>query len=709
MTISLLRFPFLVQKEIFEEIDLLAVISITMLSKKSNATARACLRHHNYHLRYVEDQSIRLERKFEKADGHILDIVLFEQAWPLFPCQLWRIGNQEVPIKSTSINSNGAIATLTDAYCDNRLNTATEILQYLSRLLPKLSLTLKLKARTVDTFRRTMQSVECVKEIREIYVGSWGEDPVRPDELVKLVLDEAQRAKYLSIHFLTSDNFEYPTNVPFKFDSVSMISAKWITRDHFIKMFLSCKKVQLQWKNFTDEDLVAIFKAWAEGSRLEYLQLDGLWNFYQGKTLGSVLEEFPGAAPVRKAIVPVASIRDSRQVSTNGKIPSTFLRNVPDKTMTISLLRFPFLVQKEIFEEIDLLAVLSITTLSKKSQAIVIACLRHHKYHLCYDEDYNILLERKFGKEDGHILNLVLIDQARPLFPCQLRRIGNQEVPIKSTTIESNGLITTLTEVYCDNILDFAMETLQYLSRLLPRLSVTMELKAHDVDTFRRTMRSVESVGEIKEITVVESFRNRYPDPQDEYVKLVLEESQRVKQLAIRVRTSDNFEYPTRVPFQFDSISMVSAGWISREHFIKLFLSCKTVVLERKNFNNEDLVAIFKSWTDGSRLEYLQFHGTFGFYHGKTLTEIVGELPGATAVRNAIVPTGSTFRVVTFGEDECFLIQQSDGQTRALVYIVYHTIMLSTNFRIGKDVDEEVARIEEERHHLDENMGAEED
>ncbi|CAL2027984.1 unnamed protein product [Caenorhabditis brenneri] len=269
--------------------------------------------------------------------------------------------------------------------------------------------------------------------------------------------------------------------------------------------------------------------------------------------------------------------------------------------MTISLLCFPFLVQKVIFEEIDLLAVLSITMLSKKSQATARACLRHHKYHLGYDEDYSIQLERKFEKEDGHILDLVLNDGARPLFPCQEWRIGSQEVLIKSTS------------------------------------------------------------------------------------------------------------YPTSMPFNFDSISMDTARWVSKEHFIKLFLSCKQVELDSKNFNNADLTAIFKSWTEGSRLEYLQFEGTFGFYHGKTLTEVVRELPGATAVRNAIVPAGSTFRTVTFGEDECFLIQQNDGQTRALVYIVYRTIVLSTNFQIGKDVDEHAARIEEGRHHLDENMEAEED
>ncbi|CAL2027978.1 unnamed protein product [Caenorhabditis brenneri] len=377
--------------------------------------------------------------------------------------------------------------------------------------------------------------------------------------------------------------------------------------------------------------------------------------------------------------------------------------------MTIGLLRFPFLVQKQIFEEIDLLAVLSITMLSKKSHATAKACLRHHKYHLCYDEDYSILLERKFETEDGHTLDLVLIDQARPLFPYQLWRIGNQEVVIKSTSIESNGSITTLTQVYCDNILDFAMETLQYFSRLLPKLSVTMELKARSVHTFRRTMQSVESAAEIEEINVEEHVWDRDPVSQHELVKLVLDECQRVKQLTVKVQTPNNFEYPTSMPFNFDSVSINTAGWISREHFIKLFLSCKQVELHSKNFNDEDLTAIFKSWTEGSRLEYLQFDGTFGFYNGKTLIEIVGELPGATAVRNAIVSTGSTPRVVTFGEDECFLIQQNDGQTRALVYIFYQTIMLSTNFRIGKDVDEHAARIEEERHHLDENMEAEED
>ncbi|EGT57621.1 hypothetical protein CAEBREN_21545 [Caenorhabditis brenneri] len=250
--------------------------------------------------------------------------------------------------------------------------------------------------------------------------------------------------------------------------------------------------------------------------------------------------------------------------------------------MTIGLLRFPFLVQKQIFEEIDLLAVLSITMLSKKSHATAKACLRHHKYHLCYDEDYSILLERKFETEDGHTLDLVLIDQARPLFPYQLWRIGNQEVLIKSTSIESNGSITTLTQVYCDNILDFAMETLQYLSRLLPKLSVTMELKARSVDNFRKTMQSVKSAGEMEEISVVEHIRDRDPVSQHELVKLVLDECQRVKHLTVAIPTPDNFEYPTNMPFNFDSISMDTARWVSKEHFIKLFLSCKQVELHSK-------------------------------------------------------------------------------------------------------------------------------
>ncbi|EGT57584.1 hypothetical protein CAEBREN_04621 [Caenorhabditis brenneri] len=381
--------------------------------------------------------------------------------------------------------------------------------------------------------------------------------------------------------------------------------------------------------------------------------------------------------------------------------------------MTIGLLRFPFLVQKVIFEEIDLLSALTIAMLSKKSHATVRTCLRHHNYHLRYDEDYSIRLERKFGKKDGHALVLFLIDQDRPLFSCQLWRIGSQEVFTKSMSTESNGSISTRTSVCCDNKLDFATETLQYLSRLLPKLSLTLKLKARSVETFRKTMKSVESAEEINEISVVEHVWDRDPVSQNEFVKVVLDESQRAKNLSVHFLPSNNFEYPTSVPFKFDYVSMISTSWISRDHFIKLFLSCKKVHLKWKNFEDEDLAAIFKAWTEGSPLEVLQFLGTQNFYLGKIL-DFLKQLPGAAPVKNAIISTGIFTRpsIITFGEGKCYLIQQSNGQKTALVYTVYQSIMLSTKFQIGKEVDEMVARIEAEeerlrRHPVDENMEAE--
>ncbi|CAL2027981.1 unnamed protein product [Caenorhabditis brenneri] len=383
--------------------------------------------------------------------------------------------------------------------------------------------------------------------------------------------------------------------------------------------------------------------------------------------------------------------------------------------MTIGLHRFPFLVQKVIFEEIDLLAVLYITTLSKKSKATAIACLRHHKYHLRYVEDHSFQLERKFLHEDGHVLVLVLIDQTPPPFPCQIWRIGNQEVPVESTSNESSGTISTITHVYSDNLFDFATETLQYLSRLLSKLSVTIKLKARSVDIFRRTMKSVESAGEIEEINVEENVWDRDPVSQNELVKSVLDESQKAKKLCVTIPTPDNFEYPTSVPFKFDSISMASTGWISRNHFIKLFLSCKKVQLKWKNFNDEDLAAIFKAWTEGSPLEVLQFLGTQHFYIGKTLDRILEGIPGATPVKNAIVSPGMFTgpRIITFGEGKCYRIQQRDGQTTALVFIYIYSVVLSTKFQIGKEVDEMVARIEEEerlrRNPIDENLEVEDE
>ncbi|EGT57593.1 hypothetical protein CAEBREN_18177 [Caenorhabditis brenneri] len=357
--------------------------------------------------------------------------------------------------------------------------------------------------------------------------------------------------------------------------------------------------------------------------------------------------------------------------------------------MTIALLRFPFLVQKVIFEEIDLLAVLSIKMLSKKFDETVRVCLRHHKYHLRYVEDVSFRLERKFSNEDGgNMLVLALLNRSLVELPCQLWRIGDQEVPVESTSNESNGTISTLTKVYCDSVSDFAMETLQYLSRLLPKLSLTLKLKTENVETFRKIMQSVRSVNELKEIEVG-TFDGSGLGPQDELVKLILDESRRTKNLFLYFPTSDNFVYPTSVPFSFDSVLMATAGWVSRDHFIKMFLSCKKVQLQWKNFDFEDLNAIFKAWIEGSSLEYLEFVGTS---KGKTLDSILEKFPGAVPVRIAKIPfKGPQF--VRFDEGKCYLIQRNNEQ--ALVCIFKYSVILTTNFQIGNEVDELVARIGE--------------
>ncbi|CAL2027977.1 unnamed protein product [Caenorhabditis brenneri] len=382
--------------------------------------------------------------------------------------------------------------------------------------------------------------------------------------------------------------------------------------------------------------------------------------------------------------------------------------------MTISLLRLPFLVQRQIFEETGLLEALSIAMLSKKSQATVRACLRHHKYHLRYVEDKNIRLERKFLNGNGHILVLLLNDQTPPPASFQQWRFGSHEVAIKSKSKESNGVIATFTNVVTDNISNFATGILQYLSSLRPKLSLTLENS--NAEKIRRIVQSVESVKEIKDINFVRPYWNRNKGPQDELVKLVLDECQRAKNLNVAIPTSDSFVYPiTTMPFNFDSIFMTTARWVSREHFIKMFLSCKKVQLQWKNFTDDDLTAIFKAWTEGSRLEYLELEGTFDFYRGKKLGSVFRQFPGAAPVRNAIVPEWSIpiSEVVRFGEGKCYRMQQRDAQTTALVCINNKSVILTTDFKIGKEVDEMAARIEEEerlrRHLLDEHLEVEED
>ncbi|EGT57562.1 hypothetical protein CAEBREN_07605 [Caenorhabditis brenneri] len=403
----------------------------------------------------------------------------------------------------------------------------------------------------------------------------------------------------------------------------------------------------------------------------------------------------------------------------------TILFSVPgttfDKTMPIKLLRFPFLVQKLIFEEVDLLAVISITMLSKKSNAIARACLSHHRYHLKYMQDDYFQLERKFVNEDG---NTLILDFHNGKYchlrsPYQLCRIGKQEVAIESTRTDPDGTLTARTHVFSENYDDFTIETLRYLSTLLPKLSLGLTLRVLDAETFRRTMQSIESVEEIKEMNAVGPSWHRTPVYQDEVAKLVLDECRRAKKLRLAIHTSEDFVYPTTtMPFNFDSINVTSAHWVSRELFIKLFLSCKTVVLDNKDFNDADLTSIFKAWTEGSRLEYLELDGTLNFDQGKTLNSVFEEFPRAAPVKNAIVPAASIRDswLVKFGEGRCYRIQQRDGQTTALVYIHNYAALLSTKFQIGKEVDEMAAQLEEDGvgrhiggHFLDENMQAEED
>ncbi|CAL2027975.1 unnamed protein product [Caenorhabditis brenneri] len=294
--------------------------------------------------------------------------------------------------------------------------------------------------------------------------------------------------------------------------------------------------------------------------------------------------------------------------------------------------------------------------------------------------------------------------------------MGNQEmVPIKIFTLYYQEIITVV-HIYCQSKPDFALKILQRLLNFLPKVSLTLKFKSQNVESFRRTMESVEGVNEIKEIDFGYFFWHPDQVPHDELVKLILEKSQRAKSLRVTVSTSDKFEYPTSgVPFKFDSVSMACTDWISRDHFIELFLSCKKVELHWKDFDDEDLAAIFRAWTEGSALKFLRFTGTDNFYQRKTLDNILKEHPGAAPVKNALIQTEVFTRshVETFGEGKCFLIQRNDAQTTALVCILTQSIILTTDFKIGKEVDEMVARIEEERlirqHPVDQNMEEEDD
>ncbi|CAL2048328.1 unnamed protein product [Caenorhabditis brenneri] len=140
------------------------------------------------------------------------------------------------------------------------------------------------------------------------------------DELCENVMNIGRQIRTLYLDMKTSDGYVYdpPANLSCNFEKVTIKRAKWVTKDIFIKLFLHCTQVELSNKNFSNEDLAAIFVEWSQSSLMQYMKLHSEDETNPQKSLTDVVGSLPEALPVEKAAVRVDG-RAYRITGSDGK------------------------------------------------------------------------------------------------------------------------------------------------------------------------------------------------------------------------------------------------------------------------------------------------------------------------------------------------------------------------------------------------------
>ncbi|EGT47723.1 hypothetical protein CAEBREN_06422 [Caenorhabditis brenneri] len=159
-----------------------------------------------------------------------------------------------------------------------------------------------------------MELMENVTDLRAVGVYPTSKDSSEfppNDELCENVMNIGRQIRTLYLDMKTSDGYVYdpPANLSCNFEKVTIKRAKWVTKDIFIKLFLHCTQVELSNKNFSNEDLAAIFVEWSQSSSMQYMKLHSEDETNPQKSLTDVVGSLPEALPVEKAAVRVDGMR----------------------------------------------------------------------------------------------------------------------------------------------------------------------------------------------------------------------------------------------------------------------------------------------------------------------------------------------------------------------------------------------------------------
>ncbi|EGT57640.1 hypothetical protein CAEBREN_16623 [Caenorhabditis brenneri] len=290
MTIAFRHFPYLVQQQVLDQIDLFDIFSIYSISKKGRALARSYFSGNKFELRYIVGQEqfwihrTPSSKHYCYHSDHVYIVV--RNGFEVFknPSFFTQYGN------SFTTSSN---------YSEDTNESRQKMLNFVRESFPRLQLYLKFSYLNLAGFLDTMNFVRCFNApIKRVDAGV----RIRANtELVRAVMTQCSDVKELQILCSRYSPFQYDfrTHAPFKFDFFELQCSTWGTKDQ-LTLFLSCKKVivtAVQGLHYTDQELTEFCKKWLEAPEMQHLQIEKVRTALEG------IGKLPGAVPVQEVTV----------------------------------------------------------------------------------------------------------------------------------------------------------------------------------------------------------------------------------------------------------------------------------------------------------------------------------------------------------------------------------------------------------------------
>ncbi|CAL2048604.1 unnamed protein product [Caenorhabditis brenneri] len=350
--------------------------------------------------------------------------------------------------------------------------------------------------------------------------------------------------------------------------------------------------------------------------------------------------------------------------------------------MTIPLRRLPFLVQQIVIKQMRLKPIFLLTALSTKMSKIVFLALRLERISLTYNVNRSIEITRQVP--DEHRLDL--FHQSKQCLALEykfFKILKQDDVSTREVSTEERLIKNSIQTFW-----QFELEVLmKFILRKSPNAILKLKFGTPDIEIFRNAMQMIKesklitklNVNEIKVEPCLSDLDAIWARTYNDFLRLVLNEGRCAERLHVYHISSDNFVYDiNQPPFTFDEFYFTDAEWISKNHFLKLLLTCKSVYLLGVEYSNEDLVEILKGWQESSSLDALYIL-RLDFNYELDLETIMQQFPQARIVRCARFPSDSPNRNTEFFSKQCFEIQKWNGEQKLIIYDARGEIIITSH------------------------------